>query len=517
MCLLLFKSNLYKTFSFLSLQVLEHSHRPLHLRKGDFYSYLSLSSHDSDCGEVSQCSEDKSSTPAPYNIPSYTTPTQGLHSPSPELFTGPEQQTATSNQTQSSKHSSTGLDSKNNLCALDLKSADSQTNGSRTEDLTSPPLSLPPSPDIRDEETLFAACTEEVYLGPPLCYSMVLSKKPRRVSLKESLGYLSSLDSGYEVKDSLAHLPCSKSINSLQYLSQNRPSSKPGDSLSYLPPSKEYFLDRNQHHLHFQGSSPTVTTETTQLSSSSPFPEPCYNSFSTSSPSKSASASLQGPGSKPRDDNPPSPPPLPVSSGAEEEKRGEDPYLLCDVAGGEVAAAASVSAPQEERSRNEGPPYLNPRARVAPIDSSAAECLADTKTLESNMGAVMTKISVCSSATNPSKEPAATATRINPKINCSAMREADREEGQTRGEVDTLRVKQEEKGRRGRSGSQQEVKTAAAKQVSVPRISLICYLRTLYRALILYFTSLLQVLAGAEPLSGYECNEAGVCFSHFHF
>ncbi|XP_044229836.1 A-kinase anchor protein 6 isoform X2 [Thunnus albacares] len=436
-------------------KVLEHSHRPLHLRKGDFYSYLSLSSHDSDCGEVSQCSEDKSSTPAPYNIPSYSTPTQGLHSPSPELFTSPKQPSDTA---ESSKRSPTGLDSKNDFCSLDLKSADSQTNGN--EDPDNPFLSVPPSPDIRDEETLFAACTEEVYLGPPLCYSMVLNRKPRRVSLKESSGYLSSLGSGYELKDSLAQLPCSKSTDSLQYLSQKGPSSEPADGLSYLSPSKESLLDRN---LHSQ-----VTTDTTQSSSSSsPLLEPCYSSFSTSSPSKSTSLSLRGPGSEPRDDNPSSPPPPPplLSSGAEEEKRGEDPYLLCDVAGGEVAAAASVSAPQEERSRNEGPPYLNPRARVAPIDSSAAECLADTKTLESNMGAVMTKISVCSSATNPSKEPAATATRINPKINCSAMREADREEGERRGEVDTRRVKQEEKGRRGRSGSQQEAKTARAKQV----------------------------------------------------
>lgn len=46
-------------------KVLEHSHRSLQLRKGDFYSYLSLSSHDSDCGEVSNYAEDKSSTPVP--------------------------------------------------------------------------------------------------------------------------------------------------------------------------------------------------------------------------------------------------------------------------------------------------------------------------------------------------------------------------------------------------------------------------------------------------------------------
>ncbi|XP_074517322.1 A-kinase anchor protein 6 [Sebastes fasciatus] len=419
-------------------KVLEHSHRPLHLRKGDFYSYLSISSHDSDCGEVSQCSEDKSSSPAPYSIPSYATPTQGLRTPSPGPRTtpspglSPELFTSTrlhiTNSPPSPRHSSPGLDS--NRCALDLKFA----AGSHAGEPTSPSLSLPPSPDIRDEVTLFEACTEEVYLGPPLCYSMVLTKKPRRFMLKDDVEYLSSLDPDYELNHSLAYLPCSEA----------------GDSLSYLSPSKE--LDRDLDHLYFQGSSPTE--------------EPYYSSFSTSSPSNSVSASLRRPGSEPKADNPSSPPP--VSSGGEEERRGEDPYLLCDVAGGEVAAAASVSAPQEERSRNEGPPYLNPRARVAPIDSSAAECLADTKTLESNMGAVMTKISVCSSATNPSKEPATTATRINPKINCSAMREADREEGgRRRGEADARRAKQEEKGRRGRSGSQQEAKTAAEKQSAV--------------------------------------------------
>ncbi|XP_039993373.1 A-kinase anchor protein 6 [Xiphias gladius] len=445
-------------------KVLEHSHRPLHLRKGDFYSYLSLSSHDSDCGEVSQCSEDKSSTPAPYSIPSYVTPTQGLRSPSPELFAGTAQQIAASVSAQSSERSSPSLDSKKNLCALDLKSADSQTrsasNGSHTEESTSPFLSLPTSPDIRDEETLCAACTEEVYLGPPLCYSMVTGK-PQRYLLKENVENLSSLDPGYNRNASQAFLPCSKPSDTCQYLPQEGPSPKPSDSMSHLSPSKESVLVRNRDNLYFQGSSPAVTTEETR-SCFSPLPEPCYSSFSTSWPSTTVSASLQGPGSEPKEDNPPSP--LPVSSGAKEEKRGEDPYLLCDVAGREVAVAVSVSALQEETSRNEGPPYLNPWARVAPIDSSAAECLADTKTLESNMGAVMTKISVCSSATNPSKETA--VTRINPKINCSAMREADREEGERRGDVDVWRVKQEEKGRRGRSGSQQEAKTVAAKQVS---------------------------------------------------
>ncbi|XP_053093410.1 A-kinase anchor protein 6 isoform X2 [Pangasianodon hypophthalmus] len=88
-------------------KVLEHSHRPIHLRKGDFYSYLSLSSHDSDCGEVSTCTEEKSSTPV-----------------------------------------------------------------------------LSRTPEIHDEEPLFAACTEEVYLGPPLCYSMSISKRPTRRSTK---------------------------------------------------------------------------------------------------------------------------------------------------------------------------------------------------------------------------------------------------------------------------------------------------------------------------------------------
>ncbi|XP_041070657.1 A-kinase anchor protein 6 isoform X2 [Carcharodon carcharias] len=49
-------------------KVLEHSHRPLQLRKGDFYSYLSISSHDSDCGEVNTCIDEKSSTPQPLDF-----------------------------------------------------------------------------------------------------------------------------------------------------------------------------------------------------------------------------------------------------------------------------------------------------------------------------------------------------------------------------------------------------------------------------------------------------------------
>ncbi|XP_015270689.1 PREDICTED: A-kinase anchor protein 6 isoform X1 [Gekko japonicus] len=49
-------------------KVLEHSHRPIQLRKGDFYSYLSLSSHDSDCGEVTKYIEEKCSTPVPLDF-----------------------------------------------------------------------------------------------------------------------------------------------------------------------------------------------------------------------------------------------------------------------------------------------------------------------------------------------------------------------------------------------------------------------------------------------------------------
>ncbi|RVE56931.1 hypothetical protein OJAV_G00211060 [Oryzias javanicus] len=134
-------------------KVLELSHRPLHLRKGDFYSYLSLSSHDSDCGEVSQCAEDRSSTPLPYSVPAPAPPTAG-------------QVTSTK------RYSSAGSSA---------ESSESAGHGGGVdppEDPLSPGSCLPPSPDIRDEETLFPACTEEVYLGPPLCYSMLLSKRP---------------------------------------------------------------------------------------------------------------------------------------------------------------------------------------------------------------------------------------------------------------------------------------------------------------------------------------------------
>uniref|UniRef100_A0A3Q1G2E0 A kinase (PRKA) anchor protein 6 n=1 Tax=Acanthochromis polyacanthus TaxID=80966 RepID=A0A3Q1G2E0_9TELE len=260
-------------------KVLEHAHRPLHLRKGDFYSYLSLSSHDSDCGEVIQCSEEKSSTPAPYSLPS------SIHSPSPDL-TG-DSRTA----------------------VLDL-------------DQTSPVPSLPPSPDIRDEETLFPACTEEVYLGPPLCYSMVLTKKARRLRRD---GSDPGPVPGYNLPET-------------------------GEALGYLT----VHLDSSQED--FQASE-----------------EP------------------QGPGSEP-----------PASCGGE--RRG----------------AVAVS---RQQSGNPAP-YLNPWARVGPIDSYRRS--ADTPALQSNNGAVMTQIRVRSAATNPPKEPPA---GVNPQMKRRPMG-GDKEEGQ---------------------------------------------------------------------------------------
>ncbi|XP_077476929.1 uncharacterized protein LOC144089704 [Stigmatopora argus] len=119
-----------------------------------------------------------------------------------------------------------------------------------------------------------------------------------------------------------------------------------------------------------------------------------------------------------------------------EAKRGEASQL----------AGCDVSCRHEEARSNEAPSYLNPRARVALIDSSPAQCLADTKTLQSNIGAVMTKISVGGAATNPSKEPpaSAAATRINPKINCGPIKEADRAATGRRGEAAARSVKQPE-------------------------------------------------------------------------
>ncbi|XP_032404169.1 A-kinase anchor protein 6 isoform X1 [Xiphophorus hellerii] len=407
-------------------KVLEHSHRPLHLRKGDFYSYLSLSSHDSDCGEVSQCAEDKSLTPVPYTIPSYCTSTPTPNSPSPELFPSSKVAMSSFQSSQLSRRSSPNLTAKDYIGSLDLKCFDGEpgsvSDGSRVEQQSSSPsLSVPTSPDFRNEETLFEACTEEVYLGPPLCYSMVIKKKPQPSYHKLRLD--TSLAGGCEL---IENGPC---------LSQEGKSSK---------------LDnrRTDHLFSTQGSGSRNETQNFYL------PEPCYSLFSSSSLLRSNFSSSG--------DNLFSP--LPVSTEAMEEKLGEDLYLSSDGVVGKVATAVSVSMPQEERSRNEGPSYLNPWVRVALIDSFATECLADTKTLESNMGTVMTKISVCSSATNPSKEPATAATRINPKINCSAMRRPDREEGKRSKEEDTRWAEEEEKRRKGWSVSQQEAKSALVKQ-----------------------------------------------------
>ncbi|XP_054913065.1 A-kinase anchor protein 6 [Poeciliopsis prolifica] len=407
-------------------KVLEHSHRPLHLRKGDFYSYLSLSSHDSDCGEVSQCAEDRSLTPVPSSIPSYCTSTPTPNSPSPELFPSTKVAMSSFQSAQLSECSSPSLPAKDNIGSLDLKCFDGEpasvSDGGRVEQQSSTPsLSVPTSPDFRNEETLFEACTEEVYLGPPLCYSMVIKKKPQPSYYKLCLE--TSLAGGCELNE---NAPC---------LSQEGKCSK---------------LDNRWTDHLFSTQESGSANETQNFYR----PEPCYNLFSTSSLSRSNFSSSG--------DNPFSP--LPVSTEAMEEKLGEDLYLSSDGVVGKVATAVSVSMPQEERSRNEGPSYLNPWVRVALIDSFATECLADTKTLESNMGTVMTKISVCSSATNPSKEPATAATRINPKINCSVMRRPDREEGKRSKEADT-RWAEEEKRKKGWSTLQQEAKSALVKQV----------------------------------------------------
>lgn len=135
-------------------KVLEHSHRPVQLRKGDFYSYLSLSSHDSDCGEVLQLLEDINNS----------SPTQGLTSPSPEQFT---------------------------------QSTPQNPSADRDRGENSVPTALHPlSPDIRDEETLFPACTEEVYLGPPLCYSLAAPKRQRKLFPKENPEAFSAREAG---------------------------------------------------------------------------------------------------------------------------------------------------------------------------------------------------------------------------------------------------------------------------------------------------------------------------------
>ncbi|KAM9777552.1 A-kinase anchor protein 6-like [Neosynchiropus ocellatus] len=128
-------------------KVMKLSHQSLHLHQEDFYSYLSLSSHDSDCGEVSLHSVTSPASPSPSSSP---------------------------------------------LLDPDTGDGDKSLDSERRE------AAIPTSPDIRDEEMLFPACTEEVYLGPPLCYSMEISRTPvvgldsqtLRTPDLTSLGYL---------------------------------------------------------------------------------------------------------------------------------------------------------------------------------------------------------------------------------------------------------------------------------------------------------------------------------------
>ncbi|KAJ3613455.1 hypothetical protein NHX12_019704 [Muraenolepis orangiensis] len=123
-------------------KILEHSHRPLHLSDGDFYSYLSLSSHDSDCGEVTASGHAHSSSPAPYSIPCYTAAAGSAHGSAPR-------------------------------CDADAHCTCEDRYADGPQCPPSPGSSPGPSPGLREEEALFPACTEEVYLGPPLCYGYI--------------------------------------------------------------------------------------------------------------------------------------------------------------------------------------------------------------------------------------------------------------------------------------------------------------------------------------------------------
>ncbi|XP_049596104.1 A-kinase anchor protein 6 [Syngnathus scovelli] len=295
------------SFQHIREKVAQHSHRPLRLRKGDFYAYLSLSSHDSDCGELTRCAEDGVATvPAPYLVPT------GAASPTP-----------------------------------------------------SPPPSL-------GEETLVPACTEEAYLGPPLCYSLPPTDKARAFLERE------------------ARLPCPQEIQTVT-------SAPPLGCKRQIP---KHSPEESQSGVLAQ-------------------PEPSHCSLSK----------IQR-GSPPGKSHPHGGFPEEADVGdAEEAVSGEArPQGARCLAGRRV-----LEAP-----RTEAHPYLNPRARVAPIDSSAAHCLADTKRLQSNIGAVMTEISDSGSTTNPSKEPPTptASAQINPKINRRPIKEADRAAGR-RGEVYT--------------------------------------------------------------------------------
>ncbi|XP_061675651.1 A-kinase anchor protein 6 isoform X4 [Syngnathoides biaculeatus] len=265
-----------------------NSHQPLHLRQGDFYAYLSLSSHDSDCGEVAQRVDDKSERPAPHLV------------------------------------------------------AAAQTHGRDGEDVGAPDPSPPPGPDIRDEETLFPACAEEVYLGPPLCYSVPPGNKTPKI------------------------------------FRANGPQG----------PLRDPEAVRN--------AAPAA-------------PEP---------PRGFPAVDLPAPREAPK---------------GPQNSEGETPKEVRSAVWLPAGEAGRAGAPS-----NEAPFYLNPRARVAPIDSSPAQCSPDTERLQSNIGAVMTEITGGGggSATNPSKEPPASAARINPKINCRPIKEADRAAAGRRGAAD---------------------------------------------------------------------------------
>ncbi|XP_061633103.1 A-kinase anchor protein 6 isoform X6 [Phyllopteryx taeniolatus] len=313
------------SFKHIRHKVAQHSHRPLHLSRGDFYAYLSLSSHDSDCGEVAQHADDESAAPV------------------------------------AAAHADRRDD--NDVCTLDFKSPDR------------PVPSPPPSPDVRDEETLFPACTEEVYPGPPLCYNVPPGKKTPKIFQANALQPFPNEE---------ARLADPEEVRSVVSATPEPPY---GSSAVDFPPAQETpEISEAEGPQTSQGSCLEGKTLEEVRSVVSAVPE---------FPSGSFSAAGEASG---------------------EARRG----------GASLLGGCDVSGQREEAPSNEAPSYLNPRARVAPIDSSPAQCSADTKTLQSNIGAVMTKISVGGSATNPSKEPPASATRINPKINYRPIKEADR-------------------------------------------------------------------------------------------
>ncbi|XP_061531391.1 LOW QUALITY PROTEIN: A-kinase anchor protein 6 [Phycodurus eques] len=324
------------SFKHIRHKVAQHSHRPLHLSRGDFYAYLSLSSHDSDCGEVAQRADDESAALAPYLV--------------------------------AAAHSDHRDD--NDVCALDFESPD--------RPIASPVPSPPPTPDIRDEETLFPACAEEVYLGPPLRYNVPPGEKTPKTFQAKGLQPFPGEE---------ARLTDPEEVRSVASATPEPPY---GSSAIDFPPAQETpeisEISEVEGPQTLQGSYPEGKTLEEVQSVVSAVPE---------FPSGSFSAAGEASG---------------------EARRG----------GASLLGGCDVSGQREEAPSNEAPSYLNPRARVAPIDSSPAQCSADTKTLQSNIGAVMTKISVGGSATNPSKEPPASATRINPKINYRPIKEADR-------------------------------------------------------------------------------------------